>query len=402
MHEHDGDISLLQRMDAESARREYPPAYPKMPDVPAGRYTDEHFHALEMAHMWRKSWLYAGQESEFPDVGAYRLFEKLGVSVIVIRQKDGEIRAFHNICRHRAAPVLAQKCGKAKRLVCPYHAWSYDLDGQLKSVPEDYNFSDLDYAELGLRPVRCASWRGLVYINLDADAPSLTDRLGMMPQQVENIFPLEELSVKKFASIEIACNWKAAYDNFLESYHVRTIHAKTILPWLDTSTFTISLFDKGHSRYTVRRKITDRLGSGDGGMPVVPGADKLFDQNTMGMCFFPNMIGALDPAGFPWVTFWPDGPGKTIMDVQLVGWKGDDSAHWDKVMGHVLRIFEEDVALLEGVQKSLESGYCDRMKLGYTERIIYGYQIEIDRLIGAHNIPAHLRLDPVLEVGVDV
>lgn len=386
--------SVRDRLDREAARSNYPDGFPAMPPMPAARYVDPQFHELEMAHLWRKTWLYAVHASELPEAGSYKLFERLGLSIIISRGRDGEIRAFHNICRHRASPLLSERCGKARRFTCPYHAWTYNEHGALIGVPEAHNFGNLERSQRGLLSVRCESWRGLVYINLDEGAAPLEQFIGPIHRQIAATYPLEELCVKGHAEVEIPCNWKIAYDNFLEAYHVPTIHATSIMPWLAPETFAIDLLPHGHLRYTVRRTVP--LRAAKPGSPNLPGVGTVHLENTLGLVIFPNMIGATDPGGFPWVTFWPVGPGKVLMDVQLVGWKGDQSSYWDDLLATILKIFDEDVALLGNIQCALESGVVPDMAVGYVERIIPWYHEEIDRVIGEERIPAHCRMDQVL------
>src|SRR5690606_3792628 len=158
-------------------------------------YTDPQFYELEMEHMWKKSWLHAGHISELPKEGSYKLFEQLGLSIIVSRGLDGQIRAFHNICRHRGSALLLEKTGTARRFVCPYHAWGYTSDGKLQTVPEERNFPCLDKENRGLLPVRCETVRGMIYINLDDDAVPLAEYLAFEGIELGD-FPLEDMVVK--------------------------------------------------------------------------------------------------------------------------------------------------------------------------------------------------------------
>src|ERR1700722_79813 len=164
-----------EAVEREIARTTYPDAFPALPEVPAGRYYDPQFYELEQQYLWRKTWLHAGHVSELPTVGSYKLFEQLGLSIIISRGLDGEIRAFHNICRHRASALLLETKGVARRFVCPYHAWGYSLDGRLTAVPREHDFPCLDKSKRGLLPVRCETMRGMIFLNLDERAQSLAD-----------------------------------------------------------------------------------------------------------------------------------------------------------------------------------------------------------------------------------
>lgn len=367
-----------------------------MRPVPAGRYADPRFHDLEMHYLWRRTWLHVGHVSELSDDGAYKLFEQVGVSIIVSRGRDGEIRAFHNMCRHRGSALLLEPKGNARRFVCPYHAWGYDFTGTLKSVPEQQDFLCLDKAEHGLMPVRCEVWRGMIYVNMDVDAEPLAEFLAPMAAQMAD-FPLEEMEVKQWITVELPCNWKVAYDNFLEIYHVNTVHAVSLAPFLDSRSFEVTLLRNGHARFLTRKKQgqtvfqTDKTGEGE--------TAQQFKDATMGLPFFPNGFTALDPVGFAWQTFWPSGPTSSVMEVPLFGWKSDkesDGDFWLEMRRNTEAILAEDMRLFASLQRSAASGLMTGILMGRQERALYWYNQEIDRKIGVEHIPEELRIVPAL------
>jgi phenylpropionate dioxygenase-like ring-hydroxylating dioxygenase large terminal subunit len=387
---------VYEAVERETARETYPEAFPALPEVPTGRYTDPQFYDLEMRHLWRKTWLHAGHVSELPQPGSYKLFEQLGLSIIISRGLDGELNAFHNICRHRASALLLEKQGIARRFVCPYHAWSYSLDGSLTSVPMSYDFACLDKSKRGLLPVRCETLRGMIYINLDLEAQSLADFLAPIERQIGD-FPLQDMVVKDIIQVEMDCNWKAAYDNFLEIYHVNTVHAKSIAPYLDSKSFTISLYENGHASFATRKKGAETIFGKD--LKAPDGAAALFKEHTVALPMFPNGFSAIDPVGFAWQTWWPVGPRTTVMVATLMGWKDDseaDRTFWAGMNVQVRNIIAEDQRLFGNIQRSLDSGVISSVLMGYQERALYWYQEEIDRQIGPENIPAQLRIKPVL------
>lgn len=390
------DALLRESVNRELTRTTYPEAFPALPDVPVGRYADPRFHELEMRHIWRKSWLMVGHVSELADIGAFKLFERLEASIIVIRGSDGAIRALHNSCRHRGSALLLEQEGRTQRLVCPYHAWRYDLSGQLMAVPEAHNFACLDKTDRSLIPVQCETWNGLIYINLDAEAAPLADFLEPVSRQV-GPFPLGKAVVKDRISIGIDCNWKAAYDNFLEIYHVNVVHAKSIAPNLDSRSFAVSLLPHGHARMTTRRKLGETI---FGAHPSAP-AEALAQlrEYTIALPTFPNGFVALDPVAFVWQTFWPAGVGKCVMEAIVFGWESaedDDPDFWPGIRASTLDILAEDLRLFASLQRSFDAGAIRSVAMSYQERAIYWYQEELDRRIGAGNIPPELRITPVL------
>ncbi|MDB5737443.1 MAG: (2Fe-2S)-binding protein [Sphingomonas bacterium] len=393
---HDQETTLLyEAVAGEAVRKSYPEAFPALPDLPTARYVDPHFYDLEMQHVWKKSWLTAGHVSELPKAGSYKLFDQLGLSIIISRGADDTIRAFHNICRHRGSALLLEPTGTARRFVCPYHAWGYNAEGALTSVPEAHNFACLDKSEKGLIPVRCETMKGLIFINLDNEAKPLAEAMAPVARQI-GAFPIENMAAKGTIRVEIACNWKAAYDNFLEIYHLATVHAKSLMPYLEPSSFSVSLFEGGHSRFATRKKKGATIFNTD--LPV-PHAAPQFKDHTIGLPTFPNIFTALDPVGFTFQSFWPAGPNKMVMDAMMMGWPDDseqDALYWADMRTNIESILAEDLLLFPGIQRSIESGMLPAMTMSYQERAIYWYHEEIDRMIGAENIPEALRVVPVL------
>jgi phenylpropionate dioxygenase-like ring-hydroxylating dioxygenase large terminal subunit len=400
------------RVAYEKTRDAYPEGLPALPEIPGGRYYDEQFHALEMEHLWRKTWVVAGHISQLPREGSFITFERLGASVVIVRDKTGDIRAFHNVCRHRGAPLVLESSGRVPRFVCPYHSWSYGLDGGVLAVTckEDFPAGTRGRS---LLPVHCDVWHGMIFINL-AENPSMTLAEHMAPLEGQIAgFPLEKLSVKRMRTVYADCNWKAMLDNFYEGYHVATIHQETVAEWLDTKAMAVDIFRNGHNRMCTTRKIFARIKEGisdgvDGqnvaqaSMPIVPDFADVFRDHTVGMATFPNNQAALEPGGFPWQAMWPVGPGRTVMDLWILGWDDPEidpaveNAYWDRYLADNERIVSEDMHLLSAIQKSLEGGAFTGTMMGAQERGIYWYHEEIDRRIGVERIPENLRVEQVL------
>jgi choline monooxygenase len=392
----DQQALINEAIDRQISRTTYPEGFPILPEVPAGRYSDQAFYDLEMKRLWRKTWLHAGHLSELPENGSYKLFEQLGLSIIISRGKDGELRAFHNICRHRGSALLLEPKGTARRFLCPYHSWGYAFDGKLVSVPEQQDFACLDKSERGLIPVRCETMRGMIYINMDMEAGPLADFIAPIERTLGD-FPLQDMVVKNVVFTEMDCNWKAAYDNFLEIYHVNTVHANSIAPYLDSKTFVVSLFKNGHASFSTRKKGAATLFGED--LVTPDAAGDRFKELTVTVPTFPNTFSAIDPVGFVWQNWWPVGPRKTMMVAYLMGWKNDseeDRDFWAGMKDQVDSIIGEDQRLFASIQRSLDSGILPSIMMGCQERALYWYQEEIDRQIGVENIPEHLRVEQVL------
>ena len=385
---------IYAAVERELERVSYPGDFPALPDMPASRYIDPVYYDLEVQHVFKKTWLNVGHVSELPKPGAYKLWEQLDESIIVSRGTDDVIRAFKNTCRHRGAALVTKPTGVAKRFVCPYHSWGYSSEGELKSVPEAHNFACLNKAERPLFQVRCEIWRGFIFINFDTDAIPLAEFMAPLDAQVGD-FPLEKMAVKGVLRTELDCNWKTAYDNFLEIYHVSSVHRETIAPFLDSKSFVVSPLDHGHARFTTRKKIEGLYGSG-----AMDDLDERYKNLTVAFPRFPNGFTALDPAGFNWMAFWPAGPDKMVIVSTMMGMTKDDPeedrAYWEEFTAYQGKILDEDVNLFPTVQRSMRKGDLTHLVLSYQEQYIQWYHEHLDTAIGIDNIPGHLRVDPVM------
>ena len=382
---------LERALDRESTRAVYPPDFPVFPEIPGGLYIRQDFYDLELEHIWFKSWLCAGREEELPSNGAFTLFERFGRSALIVRGSDGLIRAFHNTCRHRGAPLTRTCPGQAERFTCGYHNWTYDLNGRLISIPEEYEFGGLDKSRRGLLPVRCESWGGWIFVNFDLACGSLSSALGSLTEYFAP-FSMEKLSIKGRLVYDLACNWKAAFDAFIEAYHVRAIHPTTLAPLLDSRALTVSLHDGGHSCFTMRKKgkvdggtLSDKVG------PDIPTVPDVFRRNSFVPSIFPNTLVPLDSGSVGFMTFWPTGVSSCQAELIMTGWSdngfADAAAYWKELLDGYDAVQIEDVQFLAGIQASLESGAFTGMQLGYQERRIYWLHEEIDRRISLERVP---------------
>lgn len=199
-------------------------AAPSLPDshyVNGLVYTDETIYADEMRHIHRKTWHLACHESELAQPHDFRTMQHAGVPLVVIRGDDGKVRSFINACSHRGAKIVQEPSGNAARLTCFYHLWSYDAHGRCIDIPRanGYEPVGLDKADCGLREVRTAERWGLIFVNLDDEAPSLDDFLGDSLEIFESAFDGRELEVFHFHRATVEANWKAWQETVLDIYH---------------------------------------------------------------------------------------------------------------------------------------------------------------------------------------
>ena len=203
--------------------------------LPAKRFYSPAFAALEAERLWPSVWQLACRERELPSSGDWTTFDILGQSVVVVRQPDGALRAFHNACPHRGNR-LVDGSGNARHLVCTYHCWSFELDGQLHAIPEREDFPPLDEACYGLCEVRVETWGGFVFVHLDPEAQPLQAWLAGLSEEL-SVYAFEEMACFMRRRISLPFNWKTCLDAFQEVYHVRGVHPQ-LLPGLKTAAST--------------------------------------------------------------------------------------------------------------------------------------------------------------------
>jgi phenylpropionate dioxygenase-like ring-hydroxylating dioxygenase large terminal subunit len=400
-----------ERSAYEAARTDPPAGFPKLPDLPLGRYTDEVFYELEHEYLWKRSWLYAAHDSELRGNGAYKLCDIAGAPVLLVRGDDGAVRAFYNSCRHRGAPVVRGESGTARLLSCQFHGWTYDLRGDLVRVPDERDFVGLCRDDRSLPPVRCERWGGWYFVNLDHDAMPLSEWLEPLPQILSSVAaaPLRMFHTK---SASVRCNWKILAEGFLEVYHARTVHPTTVAPTLATRGTVISLYDHGHQAM-VSPVVAGTRGDGREAIPYFDGAPPAMTEANLQPAhgIFPNIITPLDGRGFPFLVFWPEAIDRTRLDITWFtadwGAELDDSEMpnkelWDRRLDRFDVLMDEDYANLEPIQRSMEHAAHGGQVLNYQERRIWHVHAWIDKVIGVDRIPPHLHVPDTLAAWHDL
>jgi choline monooxygenase len=211
--------------------------------IPAPWYVDPRIAELERRAVFGRTWQVIGRADQLREPGQYVTAEVADEPIVAVRGGDHALRAFFNVCRHHAAAVVTEPAGSASVLRCPYHGWTYSLDGALKGVPEFEGVCDFDRTANGLVPVRVETWENFVFVNLDAEAPPLQDFLGSLGSRVEPL-KLAELHFFERRTYTLTCNWKVYVDNYLDGgYHVPHLH-KSLNSVLEYVDYTIENQDR--------------------------------------------------------------------------------------------------------------------------------------------------------------
>ena len=191
-------------------------------------FTDEAVFSREIRTLFQRSWVCVGREDEIPNPGDFRTYEIAGSGAIVLRDSEGTVRAYHNVCRHRGTRLLEADSGCGLTVLqCPYHAWTYDLDGALVGAPHMDDAEDFVRDEYGLYPIRSEVWRGFLFLNLDPNAGPLDAYLGGFVRRAAP-YPLERLRRAHRFVYEIAANWKLVVQNANECYHCPGVHPQLV------------------------------------------------------------------------------------------------------------------------------------------------------------------------------
>jgi choline monooxygenase len=192
--------------------------------LPFAWYSDPAIYALEQERIFRRAWQYVAHTAQLAEPGAFVARRAGDVPVVVVRGQDGELRAFVNVCRHRGS-LLVEGTGARASIQCPYHAWTYDLDGTLRRAPRAEREPGFDASRLGLVPLALDTWGPLVFVNPDREAAPLAETLGDLPDLVRSAgIDLDALEHRIHVDYELGANWKIAAENFLECYHCAVAH----------------------------------------------------------------------------------------------------------------------------------------------------------------------------------
>ncbi|MEJ2410937.1 MAG: aromatic ring-hydroxylating dioxygenase subunit alpha [Novosphingobium sp.] len=374
-----------------------------LPEIPGERYISAEMEALEQERLWRRTWLCAGRESMIPEPGDYFMFRKAGASILVIRGKDGQIRAFHNACRHRGASIVREECGHTGLLRCQFHSWAYNLEGRLIGVPEEKGFGDLDRSARSLLPARCETFEGWIFLNQDMDAVPLEKFLGETGIQLRTA-AMQGLRIIERRSYHAKANWKVTLDAFLESYHLNTIHPQTAAIMNDAKNSAIRLYENGHAWLASLRRQDLAQDMGQEAKPDIAEMHETFREYAITYNLYPNFVSPLDPVGFPVLLMWPDGRDGCEIEIYFMGpdWgDGDRPSFYDAYFGFFDQLVAEDLENLESMQKSLDGGFFTGALLNWNERKIYWQHQAIDAQIGIDRVPPALRVQPVLDIQMD-
>jgi len=315
--------------------------------MPARYYVDSSVLALEHDKIFSRAWQVVGHCHQLANAGDFFTTELHGEPLLLVRGGGGELRGFFNVCRHRAGPP-AQGCGSRKLFRCGYHGWTYGLDGALISAPEFEGQPGFSSEPFALAPVRAEQWFNLIFVNLDPNAETLAKSLATLPKQVER-FDFAGMKLFKRRTYEMKCNWKTYVDNYLEGYHLPSVHPG-LNRELDYGAYTV----EPHSRHV--RQFSPIRGSQPGDAVPRRYQETREDLTTDYFWIFPNWM----------LNCYPDNVSLNIVlpldaerSLAIFEWylpeKDIDSKAASASVEFSDQIQIEDAAICEIVQKNLHS-----------------------------------------------
>jgi phenylpropionate dioxygenase-like ring-hydroxylating dioxygenase large terminal subunit len=227
-----GDLKIEDQAAKADSSHVLTGRYPELgaEPIPIEPYISPQYFELEKKYVFKKVWIHVGRVEEIRNAGDYfvKQLDACDASILVVRNREGAIHAFHNVCSHRMNKMAYTERGSTKKFFCKFHGWAYDLDGRLVGVPDEKCFTGLKREEHGLSPVHLEVWQGFIFVNFDRTPRwSLNEFLRPMYQDLEG-YPFERMTSCYSWSAVVNCNWKLALDAFQETYHVSYVHGRSI------------------------------------------------------------------------------------------------------------------------------------------------------------------------------
>lgn len=377
-----------------------------------GLFTEESFQK-DIDHIFRKSWLVVGHDFDLSKPGDYktRHLPGLNYNILLVRDKDNRIRAFHNVCRHRGNLLVCKKEGNSKSFSCGYHGWTYNLDGTVRGITDRNQFPPYGDQALGLAEIRCEVRHSFIFLNFDKDAESLDSWLGELapPELYDGFF--ENFRSTGLISTTIRANWNLCMDAFSESYHTLFVHKNTARDYLGSADNpmrhnpAVEVMDR-HARlaapanpdhewspaetlaYTYAARAFPSFDSDSTGLPPGVNFSKLGPWAFDVVKFFPNMFMLTGRDWFIEGFAWPKSNNETVYEwctyLRNPKTYGERVAQeFSYVIGREIAC--EDLFLLERQQEALENEAISDYFLSYQELVVAQHYRSRDRMLSKAN-----------------
>jgi phenylpropionate dioxygenase-like ring-hydroxylating dioxygenase large terminal subunit len=338
-----------------------------METFPWAWYADEDVFRAEQERIFRRTWQYAGHLGQLAEPGSWFTCQAGAVPVVVTRDRADVLRAFVNVCRHRGFPVASGE-GRRETLQCAYHAWTYGLDGALRSAPRADREAAFERDEFGLLPVAVDTWGPFVFVNPDPEAPPLAEMLRDLPELVASAgVDLESLRFRHRTEFEVEANWKVVCENFLECYHCPVAHPGfSDLVDVSPDSYRLEAGPTFSSQFGPVRENGRRPYDTDG---EVPRSQFHFVWPNVGINIFPGRSNlSLGP-------MIPVAPGRTARFLDYFFAPDADEGWVAELLAFDDQVGREDRVLVEAVQEGVRSGLLEAGRLmPESERLLAHFQ----------------------------
>jgi phenylpropionate dioxygenase-like ring-hydroxylating dioxygenase large terminal subunit len=368
MTRHDPALTPLQELRANVAR-----PFDRAHAMPKSVYTSPEFLELEQRHIFARDWLCAGRAESLAQSGDYLTLDIAGEPVIVLRDRDGSLKAMSNVCRHRMSTLLSGR-GHVRAIVCPYHAWTYNLDGTLRGAPAMEANADFCKTDIRLPPIRVENWLGWIMVSLNQDAPSPSNQL----KDVENLVGHLDMGayVETFReTFRWDTNWKVLAENFMESYHLPQCHSGTIGGASRLEEMVCPPGLPAFNYHWILKNDTVPLALAHPTNTTLTGDQR---RMTWLLAIYPSLLITLTPGYFWYLSLTPRSPGQ--VDVLFGGgmspeWLADPSAadHLARVKSLLDKVNVEDKGCTERVFRGLLADLSQPGPLSHLERPNYDF-----------------------------
>jgi phenylpropionate dioxygenase-like ring-hydroxylating dioxygenase large terminal subunit len=353
--------------------------------LPGWIYRDPEFFAVEMERVIRPSWQIICHSSDILSAGDWRKLDYLGESVVVIRGEDGQVRAFHNVCRHRASRIVRGDEGCARRLTCPYHAWTYGLDGRLIGVPHKADYPRLDMSGLGLVPVELEAWRGFLFVRLEGGGPGVAE---MMAPHESEIEPYRFEALEALGRLTLRprpVNWKNVADNYSDGLHISVAHPG--LTRLFGRGYSVSAgphVDRMAGDLEDHRSANPTERAYQKFLPEVKHLPPSHRRRWLYFKLWPNIAFDIYPDQVDFMQFLPVSATETL--IREISYAVADDRREMRVVRYLnwrinRRVNDEDTRLIAGVQAGMASSSYTPGPLGESELCLRGFARKLRRLI---------------------
>ena len=343
--------------DVERVSSGFAPDPANSQSLRAEAYTEATWAAADQAAIFARSWQWICHVEKLAKPGSYLAATVAGMPIVVVRDREGQLRAFYNVCKHRAHE-LVQGSGVTRQLVCPYHAWSYDLTGQLRGARRTDSMKDFNTGDICLDAIQIEEFGGFIYVNLDPAAAPLSEQAADLGAEIARWAPdVAELTLAKRLSYTINSNWKNVVDNFLECYHCHIAHPEFV-ELVEMSTYEVKTHGIWSSHFA-------QAGTQANSAYDVEGAT-VTDHAVWWL--WPNTCLLRYPGrgNFMVLQILPDGPDRSIETWDFYLESTDlNSAEREavKYIDEVLQV--QDIAIVESVQRGMKTPAFDQGRIVY-------------------------------------